>query len=200
MTKTTPNLANIEPFEVVKRPDDPSTDPLKMEATVYPASKEGEEGADLPHARWAADLSDEHINPKWDERFEVVTGEYRVVSEEIETTLTEGDDVILPANVPHRHWNPSSRPARIRFEVRPALQAEEAFETIYTLAQAGHVGESGLPHLLQFAVIQDTYPGYFYSTDLPRSLQRAMFNMLAPIGRRLGYRATHSRNEIERLR
>ena len=200
MAETTSDVTTAEPFKIVDRPDDPRTDPLRLALTVHPAPDETAGEADLPHARWAVDLSDEHVNPKWEEWFEVTAGKYRVVSEGTTTTLTEGDDIVLPPNVPHRHWNPTGRPTRFHYEARPALGGLEAFETLYTLAQAGRVGDDGLPNALQFAVIQDAYPGLFFSTDLPRSIQRAAFSVLAPIGRRLGYRATHSREEIADLR
>lgn len=201
MAETIPDLTTVEPFTVVNRPDDPRTDPLRAEVTVHPAPNTTADETDLSHARWAVDLteSDEHVHPKWEERFEVKAGEYRVVSEGTDTTLTEGDEASLPRDVPHRHWNPTNRPVRLRYEARPGLRGAEAFETLFTLAQMGRVGEDGLPNPLQFAVIQDTYPDLFYTTDLPRSVQRAMFTVLAPIGRRLGYKASHSREEIEDL-
>lgn len=200
MDQTTTDLADADPLVFVERPDDPRTDPLRVEFTAHPAPDAAGGGNDLPHERWVADLSDEHVNPRWDERFEVVSGEWRVEFGGTERTLSEGEDATIPADVPHRHWNPAERPARIQFEVTPGLRGGEAFETIYALAQAGRVRENGLPTPLQFAVIQDAYPGYFFSTDLPRSVQRAAFKLLAPVGRRLGYEGSHSRDEIEDLR
>lgn len=202
MAATTPDLTAAEPFKIVNRPNDPKTDPLRLEVTIHPSPNTTADETDLPHARWAVDLteSDEHVHPKWEERFEVIAGEYRVTSEGTVTTLTKGDDIVLSPNVPHRHWNPTDRPLRLRYEARPGLGGAEAFETLFTLAQMGRVGEDGLPNPLHFAVIQDTYPGLFYTTDLPRVVQRAMFTLLAPIGRRLGYRASHSKEEIADLR
>lgn len=193
MTEEPAPITEREPLVFHRRPDDPETDPLRIEVTVHPAPGEAEDEAELSHNRWAVDQSDEHVNPKWDEWFEVVAGEYRVVVDGTTTTLTEGDDIVLPAGVPHRHWNPDGRPARIRYEARPGRRGAELFETLYALAQDGQTNEDGLPNPLRFAVMQDAYSGYFYTTDLPRSLQRVMFGVLSPVGRLAGYEATYSR-------
>lgn len=57
------------------------------------------------------------------------------------------------------------------------------------LAQAGETDADGRPPFLQFAVLQDAYPGHAYMTNLPVGLQKALFAMLAPIGRQMGYTA-----------
>lgn len=201
MTETPPDVTAAEPFDVVDRPTDPETDPLCMEATIHPAPNTTGEDSALDHARWAVDLTedDEHVHPEWEERFEVIAGTYRVAVDGDETTLREGDAIVLPPGVPHRHWNPTDRPARVRSEARPGLGGAEAFETLFTLAQMGRVGENGLPNPLQFAVIQEAHPDLFYTTDLPKGVQRVMTKVLAPIGRRLGYEASHSREELEDL-
>lgn len=193
------DLTNVEPFEIVSRPDDPQSDPLELELTVHP-NPEIADGDFLPHNRWAVDVSDRHINPKWEETFEVISGQYNVDADGIDRTLEDGDPIVLPPDEPHRHWNPSGQPTRIRYRAQPAYRGLEAFETLYTLAQAGKTGENEFPNFLQFAVIQDTYPGLFFSTDLPRSLQKAMFSVFGPIGRGLGYEAVHTRTEIDELR
>lgn len=185
------DLTSTEPLTILDRPDDPQTDPLRLEMTMYPASGTAPSGVVLPHNRWLADLSDEHVNPRWDEWFKVLEGNYRVVHDGTETTLSEGEEILLPANEPHRHWNPTGQPARVRFEARPGLRLAEPFEMLYHLAQDGNVNDDGFPHPLQFAVIQDAYPGYFYSTDLPRGLQRVLTRVMAPIGRALGYSAEY---------
>ncbi len=199
MTETTPDLTAADPFRIVDRPTDPQTDPFRTEVTIHPAPNTTADDSALPHERWAVDLTedDEHVHPIWEERFEVIAGTYRVAVDGKETTLDEGDAVVLSPDTPHRHWNPTDRPARVRYEARPGMGGAEAFETLFTLAQMGRVGESGMPNPLSFAVIQDAHPDLFYTTDLPRSVQRVMTKVLAPIGRQLGYKASHSRDELE---
>lgn len=200
MPESPVDLTAAEPLEIVESADDPSTDPLRLEFTTYPASDGDGAGADLPHEPWIADLGDEHVNPKWEEYFEVVAGEYRIVSEEFETTLTAGESKVIPRGLPHRHWNPADRPGRIRYEARPSHRGSEVFETMFTLAQAGRTNDDGMPNPLQLAVIQDAHPDLFYSTDVPKRVQQVVTTVLAPIGRGLGYEASYTRDQIDELR
>ena len=174
MSEEPPDIVNLVPFKIINRPDNPDTDPVRFEFTAHPAPNKVGDGTNLNHNRWLADLEedDEHFHPRFEEWFEVLAGEYRVVVNETDTTLTEGEDIVLPENVPHRHWNPTGQPARIRFEFRPGDQAADVFETYYTLAQPGKTNEKGEPNLLQFAVIQDTYPGYFSRLISPKAFSK----------------------------
>lgn len=200
MAETTQDLTETNPLEILKGSDETNGEFVQLELTVHPSPNAARADPGLPHARWAADTSDEHVNPRVEESFEVLAGEYKVVIEGEEHLLTEGEEVTFPGNVPHRHYNPSDRPARIRYEARPACQMDKGLESVFVLAQAGRTNEQGLPNLLQFAVIQDAYPGVFYSTDLPISVQKALFKVLAPIGRLAGYEATYSREDVDALR
>lgn len=119
----------------------------------------------------------------------VRSGKLRVAFEGTERTLAEGDEITLPAGVPHRHGNPTGRPARVACEHRPALQAGPIIEALFEAAQAGHAAEDGRPSPLHFAVIQNEYPGHAYRADLPIPVQKALFTLLAPIGRLAGYEA-----------
>lgn len=73
--------------------------------------------------------------------------------------------------------------------IRPALNTETFFETIYGLSRYGKVDENGVPPLLQTAIICRTYENYLPSP--PIWLQKALFAVLAPVGRLMGYRASY---------
>lgn len=49
-----------------------------------------------------------------------------------------------------------------------------------------------MPNALQFAVVSTAYPGIAYTTAVPISAQKALFAVLAPLGRVAGYRAEYS--------
>lgn len=200
MAQDTSDLATADPLVVLDRPDDPQTDPFRMEVTLHPAPDEAARAFELPHDRWVVDMTEEHVNPRWDEWFEVVTGTVLVEIDGEESRLSAGEDVVIPADVPHRHFNPAAQPARVRYEARPGLGSGEVLETLYTLAQAGKTNAEGMPNPIQFAVIQAANPGQFYSTAIPRPIQRAMTTILGPVGRLLGYRAAYSMDEIDALR
>lgn len=200
MTENTSTLTDVNPLDIVKGADETDGEFVRVEYTAYPSPDAPHAETALPHARWAADIQDEHVNPKIKETFKVLSGELQVVAGEQEQLLTEGDEITISGRYPHRHWNPSEKPARIRYEARPALHMDEALETAFVLAQAGKADEHGNPDLLPLAVFQDAYPDHFYSTDLPILVQKVLFKVLAPIGRLAGYRATYSREDIADLR
>jgi hypothetical protein len=67
------------------------------------------------------------------------------------------------------------------------MRTETFFETIWGLAADG----KNNPGLLQIAVLGQAYADQFRLTSPPYGLQRALFFILAPVGRLLGYRAEY---------
>ncbi len=189
---TPPNFTEEPPHVVLVSAEDTGGDYARFESTLHPSL--AVEDTELNHARWGIDLTAEHVHPEQEEHIEVVAGEMQVEFNGETWTVTEGEDVTFPAGEPHRHWNDSDRPARIQWEVRPALRTEEWAESVYALAQAGKTDEEGAPGLLQSAVLLDEYPDTsVYLTVAPVSVQRVASSLLAPIGRLLGYEATNRR-------
>lgn len=190
-------LAEADPFVVRKGAEETDGEFVRFEVTMYPSADNHISEVDLPHEKWSLDFDGEHIHPEQEERWKVLTGEFRVALEGEEHILNEGEEITLPTGVPHRHWNPTSQPIRLIWERRPAFHDEEWAESLYTLAQAGKTDEDGVPGTLQLAVITDEYPNEsVYLTTLPVSIQKLLFSLLASIGRLMGYEATHSREEL----
>jgi hypothetical protein len=74
-------------------------------------------------------------------------------------------------------------------EVRPALHSEVFFETLYGLARDGRTDESGVPNPLQFAVmLNGLHKDEIYLAEPPMAMQKALFALLSPVGKLLGYR------------
>lgn len=194
MGGTTQTIADSDPFEIIERGDG-DADYHRFEATVHPARDAESSDADLDHERWLIDNADEHVHPHQEEVVEVLAGEYAVEIDGDEHRLSEGDEITLPQNTPHRHWNPSSEPARVAHEHHPARTAAAFGEAMYALAQEGETDEDGMPPLLQFAVLNDAYPGNAYTTDAPIQIQKAMVTVLGPVGRLVGYEASVSRED-----
>lgn len=200
MTENPRDLTEVEPLTITDRADKTDGEFVRWEALVHPSPGGSATETDLPHRRYLLDNPDEHIHPVQEEYVTVLSGEYRVAIDGIEQTLAEGDDITIPADTRHRHWNPSNYPAYVAHETRPALHADILIESLYTLAQAGKTDEKGVPDPLQFAVIMDAFPDHAYTTDLPIWVQKTVFKLLAPLGRLAGYKAAYSRDEIETLR
>jgi quercetin dioxygenase-like cupin family protein len=71
-----------------------------------------------------------HFHPSQDERFEILEGTVRAIVDGEERRYEAGDTFDVPAGTVHQMT--ADPPARLRWEVRPALRTAEFFETIYS--------------------------------------------------------------------
>jgi quercetin dioxygenase-like cupin family protein len=71
-----------------------------------------------------------HYHPAQDEHFEVLAGTVRCRVFDEERELGTGGTIDVPRGVAHQFWNAGSEPARVRWEVRPALRTATFFERI----------------------------------------------------------------------
>ena len=71
----------------------------------------------------------EHLHPRQEERFEVLQGIMRTIIGGREREYGPGDAFVVPAGTPHQMA--AIDPARVRWEVRPALRTAELFERLY---------------------------------------------------------------------
>jgi mannose-6-phosphate isomerase-like protein (cupin superfamily) len=129
----------------------------------------------------------EHYHTGQEERFEVVSGVMHAQVGGREVRLGPGERVVIPAGTPHRWWNGGQEELHVVAEVRPALQVERFFETIFGLARDGKTDADGAPAFLQIALFASAYD--IWVPKPPRPLQRVLFAVLAPIARLRGYRA-----------
>jgi quercetin dioxygenase-like cupin family protein len=72
----------------------------------------------------------EHLHPRQDERFEVLEGAVKTVIRGEKRGYSAGDVFEVPAQTPHQMAGDG--PARVRWEVRPALRTAEFFERAYS--------------------------------------------------------------------
>ena len=90
-------------------------------------------------------LPPEHLHPHQVERFEVLEGTVRAIVGGDERRYAAGEAFDVPAGTPHQMT--ADEPARLRWEVRPAMRTAEFFERLYAAAAGGPGGES-IPELL----------------------------------------------------
>jgi len=130
-----------------------------------------------------------HVHARVEERIEVVSGTvgYHVGGKE--GTLGPGERVVLPVGVPHTFWNKGDGQAHFIADVRPALNMETLFETIFGLYRDGKTNKNGVPNLLQNLALAQEYDGFLPGP--PIAVQRAVLAVLAPIARLLGYRSRY---------
>lgn len=196
MADPQPEITNLSPFEIQISAEDSDGEVLRYALTMHPESPDRATNPNLPHRPWLADFDPEHIHPNQEENIEVLSGQLLVEVSGQEHRLTEGDEISISPNTPHRQWNPTDRPIRVTFEHRPAGDSETVYGTLFALAQEGKTDAEGVPNLLQLAVIQATYPGVVYTTSIPVPIQKFVFKALGPIGRAAGYQASHTTEYI----
>ena len=94
-----------------------------------------------------------HVHPLQEEHFEVLSGTLGVQIGDEHRILGEGEEATVPPGTPHRWYNEDDQEkVRVLLELRPALNAEIFFETLYGLATDGNTDENGVANLLQTAV------------------------------------------------
>jgi quercetin dioxygenase-like cupin family protein len=75
-------------------------------------------------------LPPEHFHPRQDEHFEVLEGAVHAVVNGEERRYVAGDAFDIPARTPHQMVGDG--PARVHWEIRPALRTAEFFERAYS--------------------------------------------------------------------
>ena len=93
----------------------------------------------------AGGLPPEHLHPQQLERFEVLEGTVRTIIDGAERRYEVGEQFEVPAGTPHQMAGEG--PARMRWEVRPALRTAEFFERLYG---DGPDSASAAPSLAEF--------------------------------------------------
>ena len=64
-------------------------------------------------------------------------------------------------------------------------------ETMFGLAEMGHVDAKGMPNLLQMALIGREFSDTVQFRSPPPAVQKALFAAIAPLAHAMGYRATY---------
>jgi quercetin dioxygenase-like cupin family protein len=131
-----------------------------------------------------------HIHPKFDERFYIQRGRMWVYLNGKERYFEAGDEVIIPRGAAHtwREAGDGSEPLEFVVEIEPAMQMEQIFETLAAASRQGKLNKNGQAPLLALVVVLAAYPDHIYVHRIPIWLQKAVIAVLAPIGRRLGYK------------
>ena len=176
--KVISNTAMAGTVKFIKTAADTGGELLEMEATY----------------NTAVDSIPEHYHPYQDEHIEVLAGMVSVHIKGQERTYVAGESIDFPRNVSHSFLGAAgSEEARILWQIRPALDSETFFETIYGLAADGKTKDAGMPNLFQLAVILRAFDDELHLTRPPQIVQNIVFSILAPMGRLLGYQARYEK-------
>ena len=125
-----------------------------------------------------------HVHPIQTERFEVVSGRMRF-RVGLRTLIAEPGDVVeVEPGVMHSFANAGDDDARMRIEVRPALDMEAMFAEVISMARAGRMGRRGLPrNPLQLAALARRYDRVAHAPFLSVGVQRALLAPFAAMAR-----------------
>ena len=120
-----------------------------------------------------------HVHPIQTERFEVTEGRMKFRVGFRTVIAGPGDVIEVEPGVMHSFANAGDTEAKLRVEVRPALQMEQMFAEVVAMARAGRMTKRGLPrNPLDLAVLARTYDLEAHAPLLSVGVQRAL---LAPL-------------------
>jgi quercetin dioxygenase-like cupin family protein len=151
-------------------------------------------------ARPGAAIIGEHVHPNLRERFTVVSGRLEAKIAGTLHRLGPRQSVVIEAGVVHDWWNPSGdEDAHVLVELESSPGAangilarfERMIANLFGLANDGKVDAKGRPSPLQAAVMAQEFADVIVFTQPPQAIQRAMVDVLAPLARFLGYKATY---------
>src|SRR5690606_19823011 len=125
-------------------------------------------------------LVPEHLHSLQEERYEVVSGSFTVISEGQTRVLQSGESITFPVNKPHNHFNDSDDPAVVIQIVTPALDFEYFIESLIGLASDGMM-PNGKAGLMQELVTLKYIDSKAFLARIPMSLQIVLMNTLGPI-------------------
>ena len=133
----------------------------------------------------------EHLHPGSTERFTVLEGQLTVRLDGTISKLGAGQTAEVRPGQWHDWWNAEDHDARVVVEVEPGARFAHMLETMFGLAQLGHVDAKGMPNLLQLAVTGREFADTVQFKSPPPAIQGLVFASLAPLAHALGYRGTY---------
>ena len=182
----------------------PATQPWRVGDVMWnPVTRERavilETPMDNPVGRARAELTalvgsrvlGEHLHPGLIERFTVVEGQLTVRRDGKTGKLRQGETSEIRAGQWHDWWNAEDHDARVIVEVEPGARFAHMLETLFGLAEMGHVDQKGMPNLLQMALIGREFSDTVQFRSPPPAVQKVLFAAIAPLAHALGYRATY---------
>jgi quercetin dioxygenase-like cupin family protein len=136
-------------------------------------------------------VAGEHYHPSITERFRVIGGELEVSLDGERRTLQPGADVTIPPGTVHDWWNGSDEETEVLVDISPGRRFELMLTTLWGLGRDGKTNSKGMPGPLQLAVIGHEFTDVLRFTKPPALVQKALFGLLAALGRARGYRPVY---------
>lgn len=134
-----------------------------------------------------------HYHPHQAEDFTVLSGEITVRIDGQLKILKPGDTLHVPKNKVHSMWNNTDGKTVLNWKVQPAMETEHFLETAMGLALDGKTSETGMPGILQVALMSNKYASVFRLAKPPYIMLKVLFIILTPFAYLFGYRPTYKK-------
>lgn len=129
----------------------------------------------------------EHIHPRYEEKLELLQGEFRVTLEKHIHVLKAGDTVTIPHGARHGFRFVGKGFGALRVESRPAGRLAEFLPILVGLGQEGKLTKSARPPLLQaLAMARELEDDTIYTTP-PPVMMRPIARLVGRFGRQANY-------------
>lgn len=129
----------------------------------------------------------EHVHPKMEERFRIVSGHLTARVGGSEGVFAAGEEIRVAPGTPHRWWNRTDEPVELEFHVTPGLPLDGFLENVFALAHMGLTDRHGMPNLLRMSRILPRYWDVLHLARPPLALQKAVMTLLSPVAWALRY-------------
>src|SRR4051812_3604848 len=145
---------------------------------VQTAADTGGELLEMLATYSGGDLPPSHTHPKQDEHFTVLEGTVRAVIGSSDRVYEAGETFDVPAGTPHQMA--AQGPAKVRWEVRPALRTEDFFQKTEGARRGG-----GSAALRRSCAAGPEFRPDSRPVKPAEPVQGLLVHALAPLGRRI---------------
>ena len=135
---------------------------------------------------------DDHIHLLQEETFKVISGRMTYYLDNQEHHAEAGQEVVLPMNKPHNHYNTDDQPVEYIQTITPGIDVDLFLENLFGMINDGKVKEGKLP-FLQAMVTGKYLESPSRLAAIPLGPQNFLINTIGPIARAFGYRAIYKK-------
>ena len=135
---------------------------------------------------------DDHIHLLQEETFKMLSGKMTYFLGGKQYHLNAGEEVVLPKNKAHNHYNTNNEPAEYIQVIEPGIDVDLFLENLFGMINDGKVKDGKLP-FLQAMVTGKYLESPSRLASIPSGLQNFLINTIGPIARLFGYRAIYQK-------
>ena len=135
---------------------------------------------------------DDHIHILQEESFKILSGKMTYILDGAQHYASAGEEVVLPKNIPHNHYNTNDEPAEYIQTITPGIDVDLFLENLFGMINDGTVKEGKLP-FLQAMVTGKYLESPSRLASIPLGPQNFLINTIGPLARLFGYRAIYKK-------